>query len=204
MILSYYAIMKIGLGNAITLLNTSPLFVALLAPLLIQEKTTLKLLCWILLAFIGVVFVVKPDQHILQNVALLALASGFFTGIVNISIRRLHLTDHYLSIAFYYALFTTFISIPIMIPGFKMPEYTGWIMLLGAGIFGAIAQLLYTYAYKWGQANFIAPLSNTSVLFAFIFEWIIWSLFPDTKTVIGVTLIIVSVSVISHMQTRKG
>ena len=203
MIFSYYAITKIGIANSITLLNTFPLFVALLAPIFIKEKTTIKLLFWILLAFIGVIFIVKPDQHIFRNIALLALASGLFSGIAHISIRQLHLTDHFLSIAFYYALFTTLISIPVMIPSFKMPSYTGWMVLTGAGIFGAIAQLLITYAYKWSQANFIAPLSNTSVLFAFIFEWIIWNSVPDIKTVIGATLIVISVSIISYMQTKK-
>ena len=84
-----------------------------------------------------------------------------------------------------------------------MPDLIGWMILAGAGIFGAIAQLLVTYAYKWSQANFISPLSNTSVLFAFLFEWIIWNSVPDIKTVIGASLIVMSVSVISYMQTRK-
>ena len=85
-----------------------------------------------------------------------------------------------------------------------MPGYTGWIILAGSGVFGAIAQLLVTYALKWSQANFISPLSNTSVLFAFVFEWIIWDSVPDTKTVIGAILIVISVSIISYAQTRKS
>ena len=60
MILFFYTITIIPLGEAITLNKTSPLFVSILAYYLLKEHLSKETIFALLIGFIGVVFITKP------------------------------------------------------------------------------------------------------------------------------------------------
>jgi drug/metabolite transporter (DMT)-like permease len=61
--LYFFAISKIPLATAVMLNYTSPLFVALMAPLVLKESVNLKIFLIILLGFVGVLLIVKPHPN---------------------------------------------------------------------------------------------------------------------------------------------
>lgn len=203
MLLSFFSLTKIGLGNAVTLLHTSPIFVAVISPILLKERSNKLLLFWIISAFVGITLILKPDENILQDYSLLALLGGFLAGIAYITIRHLHRTENTFTITFYFTLFVSISSFPLMIKNFVMPNLIGWLALLGAGIFGTFAQLLMTHSYKCGPANILTPFNNSAIIFSFIFGWVFWNETPDLLTLIGALLIIVAIVFVSFIANRR-
>jgi drug/metabolite transporter (DMT)-like permease len=202
MLLSFFSLTKIGIGNAVTLLHTSPIFVALLSPILLKEKTRKPLFKWILIAFAGVILVLRPNAEILQDYSVLALLSGMLAAVVYITIRHLHISDNTFTITFYFTLFVCVASLPFMIFQFETPSKEGWIVMLGAGIFGTLAQLLMTYAYKYGPANILTPFNNAAILFSFLIGWFVWGETPTLIEIIGASLIITAIIAISLVVNR--
>lgn len=197
MVLSFYALMKMNIGNAITLVNTAPIFVALLAPVFLKERTSRNLFAWTMTAFAGVIMVVRPDAHIFQGVSILALLSGLLAAVAFMSIRKLHSSEPTLTITFYFLLFSSIASFPLMLTHFTAPSLLGWGLLLGSGISGAAAQILMTGAYRHAEANFLSPFNNAAIIFSFLAGWLIWNEVPDLYSLFGAILIMTSMAMIS-------
>lgn len=200
--LSFYVVTKINMGSAATLFQTSPLFVAVLAPLFLKERTSASLILWIIIAFAGVILVVRPTSDIFDPAAFYALLVGVCAAIAYTTLKNLHKTEHVYSITFYFLLFATTVSFPIMVFDFRWPNEMELMALVATGVFGTIAQLSLTYAFKWAPANVLAPFNNTAILFSFIFGWLFFGEIPDWLTIIGATIIVASIIIITKVGRR--
>jgi drug/metabolite transporter (DMT)-like permease len=99
---SYYsAIRYLGASSAVLLLYTDPIYLTLLAPLLLGEKNTGKTILALFLGLIGVFYVTRPEggfeqlefgSNYLKGV-LFGLTGGLFSSGVIISVR--YLRDEY-------------------------------------------------------------------------------------------------------------
>jgi len=203
MTMAFYALTKTSIGNVATLLHTSPVFVAFLSPLFLKEKPNMHLLVWILLAFVGVMFIVKPNHDIFQNVSVLALIAGLLAGVAYMSIRQLHKTEQTLTITFYFLLFVSLALLPFCLYGYTPPKNIHWVALIGSGIFGTIAQVFLTMAYRCGPANLMTPFTNAAVVFSFLLGWFFWGEIPDIYTLMGASFIVIAIIIISFKLNRK-
>jgi drug/metabolite transporter (DMT)-like permease len=85
MILFFYTITVIPLGEAITLNKTSPLFVSVLAYYLLHEHLSKRAVLALLVGFLGIVLITKPYGLSVSYEHLLGVLGGFFccSGICN-------------------------------------------------------------------------------------------------------------------------
>ncbi len=94
MILFFYTITVIPLGEAITLNKTSPLFVAILAFFLLNEKLNLSSIVVLFIGFIGILFITKPYGLIISYEHFLGILGGFFAASAYATIKKIkHLYD---------------------------------------------------------------------------------------------------------------
>lgn len=189
---SFYAMIKMNLGNASILLNTFPLFVALLAPFLIGEKFKPINFLFVIIAFAGITLIIKPTQHIIHNVAMIGLMSGIFAALSVISVRKLTSTDNSSVITFYFTAVVTVASLPFVARDFAVPSHIDWLLLLFMAFAVTIGQLLMTKAYSYAHAATISPFAYISVLLSYVLGVIIWSDIPDLFSIIGGVLIVIS------------
>ncbi len=187
---SFTAMIKMNLGNASMLLNTFPLFVALLAPFMIGERFKRVNFIFVAIAFAGIGLIMKPTHHIFHNVALLGLLSGVFAALSVITVRRLTVTDTSSVITFYFTLITAIAATPVAMGEFVMPTKLEWLLLVSMGSAVTIGQLLMTRAYSFARAATISPFAYVSVLGAYIFGIIIWGDVPDMLSVAGGVMIV--------------
>lgn len=187
---SFTAMIYMNLGNASVLLNTFPLFVAILAPLLINEKFRRLNFIFVIVAFAGIWMLTKPTRHIFQDISLLGLMSGIFAALSVICVRRLTLTDSSAVITLYFTAFTAIASIPFAIRDFAWPTPFEWLLLIVMGTAVTAGQLLMTKAYSYGRAATLSPFAYISVVCAYIFGILLWNDIPDTLSVIGALLVI--------------
>lgn len=189
---SFYAMIKMNLGNASILLNTFPLFVALIAPFLIGEKFRPINFLFVTIAFAGIILIIKPTQHIIHNVAMIGLMSGVFAALSVISVRKLTVTDNSSVITFYFTAVVSAASLPFVAKDFVFPARFDWLLLVFMALAVTIGQLLMTKAYSYAHAATISPFAYISVLLSYILGVIIWADVPDLLSIIGGVLIIIS------------
>jgi len=192
MVLSFYAMINMEFGNAVTLFNTLPIFVALLAPSLLGEPFRRNQFILVIIAFVGIITMLRPDKGIFDIASLCALLAAFLAAIAMTSIRKLRKTDSIFIITLYFTAFTTIMSAPFAFMNFVWPTSIQWLCLIYIGVSVTFAQLLLAHAYHLGKASIIAPFSYVSVLGSFTIGILFWGELPDLTTTIGAIVVVVA------------
>ncbi|MBL0708492.1 MAG: DMT family transporter, partial [Sulfurimonas sp.] len=89
MILFFYTITVIPLGEAITLNKTSPLFVSILAYYLLKEHLDAKVIFALLIGFLGIIFITKPFGVIISYEHFLGILGGLFAAMAYTTIKKI-------------------------------------------------------------------------------------------------------------------
>jgi len=190
MILSFYAIINMEMGDAASLFNTLPIFVALLAPPLLHEPFSRRQFIFIITAFAGILLILKPTSGIIQTMSIYALLAGLITSMSMICIRKIHREDASWVIALYFTIFTAIASIPMAIATYIPPTPLEWALLVFVGFMISLAQIFLTKAYKLGHAATIAPFNYTFVIGSYITGLLIFSEIPDAISIVGACVIV--------------
>ncbi|MGF7059179.1 DMT family transporter [Brassicibacter mesophilus] len=190
---NYYAISKLPLAEAEILNKMSPFFVIILSAIFLSEKIRKNQFVTIILAFAGALLVIKPGFNFSLIPALIGLTSAFFAGSAYTTIRHLRHTDSPDVIVFYFTLFSTLVTVPIMLASnFTIPSAIQLISLIGIGVFATTAQFLLTYAYRYAPAGELSIYTYVNIVFSIIIGFIIWNEVPDLLSFLGGTLIIIA------------
>lgn len=201
----YISLAYVTVADATLLLNTSPFFLPLIALLLFREPISHKLWWGIIPGFIGIAFILRPQSGIFQWHSLVPLLSGVSVALVFISLRELHKRfEPTLRILFYLFFFATCITLPFAINVWKTPSLRESILLVITAVTSFLAQTLVTVGLRYGSPQALVPLSYTSVIFALLFDWLIWGVIPCWTCIIGITLVIVSGVITLIIENQKS
>ncbi len=144
---SYYsAIRYLGASSAVLLLYTDPIYLTILAPLLLGEKNTSKTIFALFLGLMGVFYVTRPEggfEHLdfgsnyLKGV-LFGLTGGLFSSGVIISVRYLRNEYNGLTQLFWQSVISLVFLSPfaISLPGYVLVENLYTLILFGVLITG--------------------------------------------------------------------
>jgi len=192
MIMAFYAMIRVDIGNASVLFNTLPIWVALLAPPILGESFSLRKLVLILAAFGGIALILKPEAETMRVASLIALAAGFLGAIAMLCVRKMAASDSALIITLYFTAFTSAVAAPFTIADYVPPTAAewGWLIMIGVSLTGA--QVFMTHAYKFGHASTIAPFSYASVFSAYIAGLWFFGEVPDLLSAVGAAIIVFS------------
>lgn len=209
--LFFYAIAHLPLATAITLNYTSPLFLALFMPFLLQNEhknhnAKIQLYGAVVLGFIGVVLLLKPTLH--SNDALagaLGLASGIGAAVAYINVKQLgNLNEPDWRTVYYFTLVSTIASGAwMLIQNFKPINWHDLPTLAGLGVSATIAQLAMTRAYRTGHTLTVASLAYLTVVLASFFGVIFWHEQLSVSEWLAICIIVLS-GIISVNATNKN
>ena len=172
----FLAIQKISLVNAVLLESTYPVFVPIVIFLLTKEKTNIKVLLGIIISFLGIILILKPGKNIIDINSLIGLAAGICAAVSYVFLRLVLYKDKSLSnnILFYFFLFCSIVSFPIMLLKWHKPTLEQMLFLIGIGISGYGYQFFITKALKHASVKVISPLIYISVIIAGFSDWLFW------------------------------
>lgn len=191
MVCVFYSLRSLPITIVLLLNNTFPLFLPLLAWIMLRVKTSAKIIFWILIGFIGVALVLNPGTSAFNWHSLIALLSGLLAAVALLQIRLLTHSTSAKQIVFYLFAFGTLVT-GITLPfSFKTPTLYQACLLIILGLFGAFYQLFLTKALEFAKARIISPIYYSCILFSVLFDWAIWSVKPSLTEFIGMGLIIV-------------
>jgi len=159
----YYAVTLIPLAQLFALEFTSPIWVALFAPILLGERFTLIKALAIVVSFAGVLMVVRvwADGFVSEfsggQIWGLLAAVGFAVNMV--STKKLTSTETTLSILFWLVVLQTPMALIIagelpMIP----PNAWIWFWVIVLSIAGLCAHFCLTQAFRYADATIVTPM----------------------------------------------
>jgi drug/metabolite transporter (DMT)-like permease len=196
LVMYFYAISLIPLATAVTLNYTSPLFLALLLVLWLGEPVGRGFYAALTAGFVGVVVLLQPTLGREQWLgAAFGLGSGIISSIAYLNVRRLgELGEPEWRTVFYFSALSALGGLPWLLTSspFHTIDRRGWLLLIGVGSFGALAQLCMTAAYKRGKTLVSASLAYSTVVFSSAFGMLLWGETLSWQAWLGVALIVAS------------
>ncbi|MFK8079094.1 MAG: DMT family transporter [Granulosicoccus sp.] len=196
----FYGITHIPLTDAVVIFFTSIFFVTLLSIVFLGEKVGVHRWASIVVGFSGVLIVVGPKGggdiigYVLVLIASMAYSILFTSG------RYLSATESVPSLVFSFNVSVGIVSL-ILLPWF-WTELTQmhYLRIAVLAIFALGGHYLITLAFSMAEASVLAPFEYTSVIWAVLFDILVWQISPALSTLIGALIIIGSGLYIVHRE----
>lgn len=140
----------------------------------------------------------------------IALIGVFGAATAYTTIRWIGNRAHPLISVTYFSGLVTMVSVAVLtlVPstgGFVIPSgRLEWGLLTGIGVSGFAMQFLLTKGLQLTKAGKAGMMVYTQMVFALVFEWLVWSNTPDIVSVMGGGLILGSVLFVNFWKAKKG
>lgn len=170
MIFYFAALKAIGAGESTFLQSSNSIFIATLAPLFLKQKNSL--LGWLALAgsAVGLFLLLEPritDANPLGR--WYGLGAGFFSSMAYLMIAKAGRTNRPETVVFYFCAVGCLLHVLLItfVPVVWPHQVQTWLLLLGAGAFGTVAQFYLTSGYQLAPAalasavSYLQPVLNT-------------------------------------------
>jgi len=210
--LFFWALTQLGLAEVTVILFTAALMVAPIALIVLGEKITLVSVVAALVGFSGALFAISgetsgaPTDGNRMLGVMAGFASAFLYALTLVLIRLRTRQEDTLTIVTFTNVIGAVLLFPVLI--WTLPTmnwaYIPALILLGA--LGTGVWWLFTYAYANAEAQRLAPIEYTSLIWAaamgamFFDEVPSWQLYLGAVIIIGACLI---VAFESRFRTRK-
>jgi drug/metabolite transporter (DMT)-like permease len=203
MLFFFTGVKYLPLAKAASISFTAPFFVALLAWPMLGERITASRLMAVLVAFVGVLIVIRPGTDVFQWASLYMLGSAVCYGLYQILTRRVAGHDSAETSAVYSALVGT-VVMSIVAP-FVWTPIASWVdgaLLFSLGIIGGTAHYFVARAMVNAQASIIAPFGYWQLIGSVVVGYIISGYLPDLFTWVGAGIIVCAGLYIAWNETR--
>lgn len=197
----YYAIAHIPLSEAALLKQTTPFFIPFITFFWFGERIFMMTIWAILLGFIGVAVILRPDVSI-SSIAWVSVLGSLFAALSKSSIRRMSATEPSIRIVFYFTTIGALVSAIPMTWAWVTPNFEALLLMFLLGVFGTIAQLCMTKGFKLAPTSQLAVFTYASIIFATIYGWIFWQEWVTYQFFIGSILIFIAGVLITKTNKR--
>jgi drug/metabolite transporter (DMT)-like permease len=201
----FYILPRIPLGSSVALKYLSPIFTAIFAVFLLNEK--LKPMQWFyfIISFLGVVLLKGFDTRIGLFEFSLGIFSAITGGILYILIRKIGDDDHPSVVVHYFMLFAAIISGILMIPYWVTPNLHDCFIFLGVGYSGYVAQIFMTKAFQEKEdANYLAIFKYLEAIYAIIIGYLYFHETYNYLSFLGILLIFLGLILTVRLKSQKA
>lgn len=190
----------------------APLLVVVLAAMFLGEEVRLFRLSAVALGLVGVLIVLGPRMTTLGEGpdiretlgATLVLGAALFAALAQVFVRKLVRTETTSAIVFYFSVSAAVFSLVTIPYGWVVPSWEVTAMLVLAGLFGGVAQILLTSAYRYADVSVIAPFEYTSMLLTIVVGYAVFDEIPTLATLAGGLLVILAGVLIIWRERQLG
>ncbi|WBW98311.1 DMT family transporter [Oceanirhabdus sp. W0125-5] len=189
-LLYFYAINNINLGNSAILNKLSPFFVTVFAALFLKEKLSKVQIPALFVVFVGALFIIQPKMSFDMIPSMAGVGSAICAGGAYTLVRYLKDREQPATIVFYFSLISVLGMIPLTAMNFVIPSPSQCAFLVMIGVFAAMGQFTLTYAYKLAPASEVSIFNYFSVVFSAVIGFVMFEEVMDGKSILGAVLII--------------
>ena len=195
----FYALSQMHFGTCMTLIYTTPLFMALNFIILAKckgESAPWAVVLAIVTGFIGICLVMKPGLGTDEFIpALICLGVALIDLAAYWQMKQMgRLNEPSYRIVFYFCVLgMVFAAVgTVATTGFHVPNLTGIAGLLGMGLFATLGQICTTRSYAYGNMLLSSCLGFSAVPFSVIFGVTLFDESVDPLSLFGMTLILIA------------
>jgi drug/metabolite transporter (DMT)-like permease len=187
----FFAVTVIPLAQVFALEFTSPLWVVVLAPLILGERLTPVRALAALLGFVGILIVTRPSPDAINAGVITAAGSAIFFAITMMLTKQLTRSQSIVNILFWLTLMQAFMGLATA--GFdgeiSVPDAQAlpWVVLIGLA--GLTAHFCLTNALAIAPATIVAPLDFVRLPVIAIVGMVLYQEALDVWVLIGALVI---------------
>jgi len=199
----FWSLHLLPLANATAIHFASPLILTTLAVVLLDEKVGPHRWTAVLVGLAAVLFMLQPAGNGDPLGSVVAMCAAILMAFAMVAIRKLSNSEHSLTIVFYFSLFSSLMSAAWMVFAWVTPSWPIMLCLIATGLIGGVAQVFLTYAYSKAPAAYVSAFSYLAIVFAALFDFVIWNQVPAWQIWIGSPIVIASGLYIVWRETKK-
>lgn len=198
MTLSFYALTKLPLPEAIAINYASPLIAVVLGAVILHEVVRMYRWSAVVIGLFGVLIIIWPRMTLFAEGqvghneamgALAALGGAIMAAFAMMLVRRLVQTEKTSTVVIYFSISATVISLVSIPFGWVMPSGPQFAMLIAAGVAGGVAQILLTECYRHAPMSTIAPFEYTSMLLGLGIGFFFFGDVPTLEMLLGSAIV---------------
>lgn len=199
------AMTEIPMVDASLLQNTAPIFIPIIGLIWLKDVVEKRIWIGILIGFIGIVLIIKPDSNVFKAGDLIGLASGILLAISYVAMRIITKSDGFKTILFYFSLSAMILSLPLGIIYWSNPPIEGWLYSLAGGVLLVAYLNMQQYSYKHTEASKLSPFNYFVVIYIGLMDWWLFGHVPDMLTVIGIIVVSAGgiIAILKHEKDKK-
>jgi drug/metabolite transporter (DMT)-like permease len=186
-IMFFLAYQRLPLADVTVISQAVPIFSCILAIIFLKEIIGWRRWLAISVGFIGVIIAINPSGQIE-----IALIGTLMWSITIIFLRLLGSTEHPVKTVFYFMLVSVIVTSFFQPFLWKEPSFQVILLFFGLGISAFLTQLLMTYALQKAPASIVSPFNYTGIIWAIIFDYIVWNSSPVFATIAGGIIITIA------------
>lgn len=221
--LFFYSLYFTRVGDATAIFFGSPVFACIFARLFLKEAIGIVEIILVFVVIGGVFMIAQPpflfgggggedsEEDITSEFigAMLALFACICLALTTVLMRKMGTMNiNSTKIVFYYA------SVAAVGTGILTTVLGAWTMpscgkvrlaLVGMGVMNSASQCLITYSLSIEKVVFVTTLRTNEVVFAFILEFLLFSISPEVFSLIGAAMVITAsfILAIKKLYTEK-
>lgn len=195
-LLSFYALTHLPVSTALTLSNTVPLWVTLLAWPVLGHRPAASVWLAVAAGLAGIVLIQRPEAAGDRLGAMTALGNAFTTSISMIGLNRLGGVVDTRAIVTHFSGVATFFTLAFMLPAAGRMDYAPLkdagtlVLLFGVGCAATVGQLAMTKAFAAGSPSRVSVVGLMQIVFALVFDLLFWRRAFGPVVMCGIALVI--------------
>ena len=188
---NFYAVDHLVLADASTLNKMSPFFAVIFSYFLLKEKITVPQGLFVIGAFVGSLFVIKPTFSNMDLLpSLIGLCGGIGAGAAYTMVRKLgERGEKGPFIVFFFSTFSCVVTLPWLLFDYHPMSLAQIGILLFAGLSAAGGQFSITAAYCYAPAREISVYDYSQIIFSAGLGFFFFEQIPDLLSWIGYAVI---------------
>lgn len=198
----FYSIYIMPMTLATALSFTTPIFSTIIAMIFLGERAGLHRWGAIVVGFLGVLIILRPDVHGIDHNAMIVLLASLLMGVSGVLVKTLTRTEAPETIVFYMTLFMIPWSLfPALLHWQEVTVYQ-WFLVFMIALFSTFSHLTMTRAFKRVDLVVLMPFDFTRLIFVSILGFMFFDEKLTLQTALGAFVIVASTVYIAHREAR--
>lgn len=189
----FFSLQNMPFASAITIMQLSPIFTAILAIFILKETVRLPQWLFFIISFAGVALIKGFNPDIPLIYFFTALGASFVSALAYNMVRLLKDSDHPIVVVFYFPLVALPLAGLVSYFNWVQPNWKELIILLGIGIATQIAQVNMTKALQLEEVAKVSIVRYLTVVYAIFIGAVFFKDSYDWITLLGIGLVVVGV-----------
>lgn len=186
----FFALTLIPIGQVVAIEFTMPIWIAILAAIVLGERLSAGKVAAVALGLIGVVVIVRPATGGVEPGQMIALAAAVGFAVSIILVKSMTRTETSLAIIFWMLIIQSAAGLAPSLWFWQWPSASGWVWIVVIAFCGTFSHFCMARALSYADATVVVPMDFLRVPLSATVGWLVYGERLDLYTVLGAVLIL--------------